>query len=101
MIRLAAAVSALTLLVAGCSSGPNYNGEPTVFSPTPPSSPHRAPVYVGDTVELLRIGNGKIAVTVVQIINPATVSDYISDPDKTYIATVLRLRNTGSTTITG
>lgn len=71
----------------------------TTFPSTPPPAPKVA--RIGQTLDLMRIGEQPIAVTLVQVINPATVPNGWSEPGKTYIATKLTIKNVGSTTIVG
>lgn len=101
MRRFALALSALTLLVAGCSAQDASSNEPTVFSPQRSTPAPKPPGRVGDTLNLDRIGGGKIAVTLTAVIDPATVPSGRGNPDKNYLATALTITNTGRLTITG
>lgn len=57
--------------------------------------------HIGETLNLMRIGEQKIAVTLTQVVNPATVPNGWGDPGKTYVATKLTITNAGTTTIVG
>jgi hypothetical protein len=99
--RFAVALLALTLLVVSCSTESSTAGKPTA-SPSTQKSPAPKPVaHVGDTIDLMRIGDQKIGVTLLQVINPATVPNGWGDPGKTYIATNLTIENAATTTIIG
>ena len=76
------------------SDGPT--SQPASQQPAP-----KPPARVGETLELARIGDGRIAVTLQRVIEPATVSSFMNDPGKTYIATELTIRNIGASTIVG
>ncbi|HET9875100.1 MAG TPA: DUF4352 domain-containing protein [Mycobacterium sp.] len=104
MKRFVVALSASAVLAmpysTSCSSHNSEAGRPAA----PPSTQSPAPkpvAHLGDTLNLKRIGEQKIAVTLEQIINPATVPNGWGDPGKTYIAAKLRLKNTSTTTIVG
>lgn len=93
-------LAALTVLAAGCAEVSSGDERPPVFSPSLPTPPPRPPAYLGDTLELDRIGDSRIAVTVLQVINPATVP-YGRESDKNYVAVELTVKNIGALTITG
>jgi hypothetical protein len=104
MKRSVIALAAFAVLAApgsmSCSTTPS-GSQSTSMPSTPPPAP-KPVAHVGDTLELNRIGNGTIAVTLVQVINPATVPQGIGeDPSKTRIATKLKITNTGKSTIVG
>jgi hypothetical protein len=103
MKRFAVALSALALLAASCSTSCSVTpSETTHRMAFPHQSPAPKPVaHVGDTLNLMRIGGQKIAVTLEQVINPATVPNGWGKPDKSYIATKITIKNTGTTTIVG
>src|ERR1700757_4338449 len=101
MKRSVVTLSAFALLSASCSTGTSKGSEHAAPQP-PQRSPASKPVaHVGDTLNLMRIGEQRIAVTLVQVINPATVPNGWGDAGKTYIATKLTITNTGTSTITG
>lgn len=102
MKRSAIAVLALLAVSVGsCSTGQSGMAEPTVSSSTGQPSAPKPVARLGDTLHLDRVGEEKIAVTLVQVINPATVSDGGGDPEKAYLATKLTIVNTGTSTIVG
>jgi hypothetical protein len=87
------------LSAVSCSAEPAKNTEPT---PTPSRSQVAKPAaHIGQTLDLMRIGGQKIAVTLTDVINPATVPNGWGETGKTYIATKLRIENAGTTTIVG
>lgn len=49
----------------------------------------------------MRIGEQRIAVTLTEVVSPATVPNGWGEAGKTYVATKLRIENTGTTTIVG
>ncbi|MGH3559346.1 MAG: DUF4352 domain-containing protein [Mycobacterium sp.] len=101
MKRSVVALSAFVLLATCCSTETSKVSEPAA-SPSTQKSPAPKPVaHVGDRLDLARIGGGKIAVTLVRVINPATVPNGWGDAGKTYIATTLTITNTGTSTIVG
>lgn len=61
----------------------------------------RKPGKLGDTLELTRADGSRIAVTVEQIINPASVEAGGAEAGKDYIATKLKLTDTGPSPIEG
>lgn len=95
-----AALSALLVLVAGCADQSAANRKPDVFVPSIPTPPPRPAAYLGDTLELDRIGDSRIAVTVARVIDPATVP-YGRDAAKNYLAVEMTIKNIGRLTITG
>jgi hypothetical protein len=102
MKRLLVALSAFALLATSCSAGVSELSEPSTPSPSPRASPaEKPPAHVGDTINLKRIGNGTVAVTLVGVINPAKVADGSGEAGKNYIATKLTIKNTGTSTIVG
>ncbi|MBS9534503.1 DUF4352 domain-containing protein [Mycobacterium sp. M1] len=99
MKRSLAALSACAALLAGCVTQPP---QATAPAGTPSQSPAPKPVaHVGQTLDLMRIGGQKIAVTLTEVVSPATVPNDWGAPGKTYVATKLRIENTGTTTIVG
>jgi Domain of unknown function (DUF4352) len=101
MKRFVVTLSAFALLAVSCSTETSKVSKPAA-SPSTQQSPASKPVaHVGDTLNLMRIGEQKIAVRLVQVINPATVPNGWGDAGKTYIATKMTITNTGTSTITG
>jgi len=99
MRRSVVVLCALLLSAVSCSAEPAENAQPATSSqPSPTAKP---PAQLGDTLELMRIGGQKIAVTLTEIISPATVPHGWGAAGKTYIATKLRIENAGTTTIVG
>ncbi|BBY55446.1 DUF4352 domain-containing protein [Mycolicibacillus koreensis] len=92
--------AALLAMLTGCNQESAAEKKPDVFVPSLPTPPPRPPAYLGDTLELDRIGDSRVAVTVRDVINPATVPNG-REPDKTYIAVELSIKNIGRLTITG
>lgn len=105
MKRSVVAVSAAVVLVAAvatsCSTQAAQPDEP-VASSTPEQSPAPKPAaHVGATLDLMRIGGQQIAVTLTEVINPATVPNGWGEPGKTYVAAKVTIENAGTTTIVG
>lgn len=105
MTRRGATVAALAVLSVSCSTGhpaePGAAGVTTAVSVPPTTAVSVPPAHIGDTLQLTRIGQQRIAVTLTRIVDPATVPHGWGDPGTTYVATELSLTNTGSTTIVG
>ncbi|MGV0626674.1 DUF4352 domain-containing protein [Mycolicibacter minnesotensis] len=87
----------LVLAAASCSA---HRAEPAGAS-SPPAAPARPVAHIGQTLQLMRIGGQRIAVTLTEVIAPATVPNGWGAAGKTYLATKLRIENTGTTTIVG
>lgn len=84
-----------------CAAQPNAVHESATASVSQGPAP-KTPAHVGATLDLARIGNGKMSVTLVQVIDPATIPAGMGgDPGKVYIATKLVITNTGTATIVG
>lgn len=101
MRRWVVALGVLVLSAVSCSTEP---AETNKAGPAPASqqSPAAKPAaHLGQTLDLNRIGGQKIAVTLTEVINPATVPNGWGEAGKTYIATKLRIENAGKTTIVG
>lgn len=87
------------LSAVSCSAEPAKPAEP---APGPSQSPAAKPAaHIGQTLDLMRIGGQQIAVTLTEVIDPATVPNGWGEAGKTYVATKLRIENTGTTTIVG
>jgi|SRR5690625_3331327 len=94
------ALAALLVVLTGCNQESDAAKKPDVFVPSLPTPPPRPPAYLGDTLELDRIGDSRVAVTLRQVINPAVVPNG-REPGKDYIAVALSIKNIGRLTITG
>ena len=102
MRRSVVALGALIGAVASCSAGPADNPESGPATSRPPASAVAKPAaHLGQTLNLMRIGGQQIAVTLTDIVSPATVPNGWGEVGKTYIATKLRIENTGTSTIVG
>lgn len=100
MKRVVVALAMPVLLAVSCSAETPEAGESTA-STTPRSPAPKPPAHLGQTLHLMRIGEQAIAVTLDEVINPATVPNGWGDPGKSYVATKLTIKNTGTTTIVG
>lgn len=100
MRRWGVALGVLALSVVSCSPEPAPKPQPEPADAQPPAAPRPA-AHTGQTLELMRIGGQQIAVTLTEVIAPATVPNGWGAADKTYLATKLRIENTGTTTIVG
>jgi hypothetical protein len=100
VVAVAVFAALATPCSTSCSTGTSQVSKPAV-STSQHSPPPKPPAHVGDTLNLLPIGGAKIAVTLVEIINPATVQGGWEDPGKSYVATKLTIKNTGTSTVVG
>lgn len=109
MKRSIVAMSMLAIVAAGMSAGCAKQNTTTETTPggtasgpaaTSAGAPAKKPGHVGDTIDLTRADGSKIAVTLEQVINPATVQAG-GDAAKTYVATKLKLTDSGSAPIEG
>jgi hypothetical protein len=100
MKRSLVALSAFALLGTSCSTEPSPVSEPTTPSSQQSQTPD-PPAHVGDTIELTRVGNGTVAVTLVEVMNPAKIAAGSGEAGKSYIAPKLTIKNTGTSTIVG
>lgn len=102
MKRFVVALSAFSLL-AGLSVACSTHSSPAVGSASGTGAAKHAASnptgHLGDTLDLTRADGTKIAVTLTQIINPATLADGLGERDKTYMATQLKIKNSGTSTI--
>lgn len=101
MKRFVVTLAAVVLLAASCSAETSNVTGPAAVPSTQRSPAPRPVAHVGETLNLMRIGEQQIAVTLTQVINPATVPHAWGDPGKTYIAAKLTITNAGTTTIVG
>lgn len=85
-----------TAVSAGCSSHAEAPGTSGPGTGTPAATGR-----VGDTLTLTRADNNPIAVTLQQIINPATPTPGPGDPGVTYIAAKLAISAPGTAAIDG
>lgn len=101
MNRFVVAVSTVALLATGCSTHPAKQSEPEPANGTAGKAASKSTGHVGDTLDLTRADGSKVAVTVTQIINPATVSNGKAEAGKTYVATKLTIADIGTTEVEG
>jgi hypothetical protein len=101
MRRSLVALGVLLFCAVSCSAEPAEESRSAPSASAQPSAPARPAAHIGQTLNLMRIGGQKIAVTLTDVINPATVPNGWGEPGKTYIATKLRIENAGTTTIVG
>lgn len=99
MKRSVIALAAFAVLAASCSTAPSQTARPTPAAP--PSQAPKSIAHLGQTLDLVRIGAQKIAVTLTQVVNPATVPNGWGEQGSTYVAAQLTIKNTGTTTIVG
>lgn len=92
---LSAAVS------AGCSSQAETAPAATPGVSGPGTGTPAATGHIGDTLTLTRADDSTIAVTLEQVINPATVTSGKHDPASTYLATKLKITDPGTAAIDG
>lgn len=104
MRQSVAALTALVVLAVpaavSCSTESAPSAGPT-GRPTQSSTAQKPVADVGQTLDLVRIGAQKIAVTVTQIVNPATATSGWAEPGNSYVAAQVTIKNTGTTTIVG
>lgn len=98
--RYVVALLMFAMLAVSCSTKASPARDPAVSSSQRPPAP-KPVAHVGDTLDLMRVGDQKIAVTLLRVIAPATVPAGWADASKTYIATQLKIANTGTSTIVG
>ncbi len=98
MKRSIVAVSALAVLAAACSPQP---AEQAAEQPAEQPAAAKSTARLGEQLDLTRADGSTIAVTLVQVINPATVAHGRGEAGKTYVATELKLTDTGTTAIEG
>lgn len=101
MNRFVATVSAVALLATACSGHTAKESEPESAQGDATHAASKSAGHVGDTLDLTRADGSKVAVTVTQIINPATVTNGKAEADKTYVATKLTIADTGTTEVEG
>jgi hypothetical protein len=101
MKRFVVTLSAFALLATSCSSEASTASGHAVSPPTQQTPASNPIAHVGDALNLMRIGEQKITVTLLQVINPATVPNGWGDAGKTYIATKLKITNAGTSSIVG
>ncbi|MEO6794684.1 MAG: hypothetical protein ABI253_01370 [Mycobacterium sp.] len=109
MNRPVVTLSVLALLSAGGAAGCSgqvesagklataaASGEAESTTATPKPTGH-----LGDTLTMTRADGSTIAVTLEQVINPATVAPGPGDPGVTYLATKLKIADPGTVAIDG
>lgn len=101
MRRWVVALGVLVLSLVSCSAEPAGEARPAPSASAQQPPPTRPVAHLGQTLDLMRIGGQKIAVTLTEVIDPATVPNGWGEAGKTYIATKLRIENAGTTTIVG
>lgn len=101
MKRYVVALLMFALLAVSCSTEVSTSSHPVVSSSAQQQPAPKPVAHIGDTLNLMRVGDQKITVTVVRIIAPATVPAGWGDVGKTYIATQLKISNAGTSTIVG
>ncbi|OMC10166.1 hypothetical protein A5735_17815 [Mycolicibacter heraklionensis] len=101
MRRWVVALCVVAVSVVSCSAEPRENTAADSL-PAPRQTPASRPAaHIGQTLDLMRIGGQQIAVTLMEVIAPATVPNGWGAAGKTYLATKLRIENAGTTTIVG
>lgn len=110
MKRSIVAMSMFAVLATGNSAACAKQDSSTQIGPTEAASssttvetstPAKPPGHVGDTLDMTRADGGKIAVTLLQVINPATVTEGAAESGKTYVATKLKLTDSGTMPVEG
>lgn len=101
MRRWVVALCVLVLSLVSCSGEPAQKATTDSSPGATQSAAPRPPAHIGQTLDLMRIGGQKIAVTLTEVIAPATVPNGWGAAGKTYLATKLRIENAGTTTIVG
>lgn len=101
MRRSVVALGVLIWSVASCSAGPPEKVHSGPAASASQSAAAKPAAHLGQTLNLMRIGGQKIAVTLTEVVSPATVPNGWGEAGKTYIATKLRIENAGTTTIVG
>lgn len=101
MRRSVVTLGVLVLSAVSCSAQPAESAESGSAASTKPAPAVKPAAHLGQTLDLMRIGGQKIAVTLTDVIDPATVPNGWGAPHKHYVATKLRVENAGTTTIVG
>lgn len=101
VIAVSAAVALAAPGAASCSTQAAQPGEPVASSSAEQSPAPKPAAHVGATLDLMRIGGQKIAVTLTEVIDPATVPNGWGEPGKNYVAAKVTIENAGTTTIVG
>jgi hypothetical protein len=101
MKRFVVVLGALAVVITSCTSEASKAGKHSKFSPGGEQTHTAKTAHVGDKISLKPIGGAKTDVTLMQVINPASIQDGMGDADKTYIATKFTITNTGKTTVVG
>jgi hypothetical protein len=98
--RYVVALLMFAMLAVSCSTTASPASDPTVSPSRRPPAP-KPIAHIGDTLNLMRVGDQKIAVTLMRVIAPATVPAGWGDAGKAYVATQLKIANIGTSTIVG
>jgi len=98
--RYVVALLMFAMLAVSCSTELSPASDRAVSPSQRPPAP-KPVAHIGDTLDLMRVGDQRIAVTLMRVIAPATVPAGWGDASKTYIATQLKIANTGTSTIVG
>lgn len=101
MKRSVVAFSVFALFAAGCSAQSVEVNEPGSTSGDGSQAASKVTGRLGDTLNLTRADDSKIAVTLLQVVNPATVANKPPDATKTYVATKLKITDSSSEAIEG
>lgn len=101
MKRSIIALSTFALLVAGCSARTSEGGDSASGDGSAGETTAKSAAHIGDTLDLTRADGSRVAVTMLQIINPATVANGAGDPTKVYVAAKLKLLDSGPSPIEG
>jgi uncharacterized protein DUF4352 len=99
--RFVVALLMFTLLAVSCSTEASTVSDLAVSTSRQRPPAPKPVAHTGATLDLMRVGGQKIAVTLMRVIDPATVPVGWGDAGKTYIATQLKITNTGKSTIVG
>jgi uncharacterized protein DUF4352 len=99
--RSVVALLMFALLAVSCSTEASSVSDPRGSSSTQRRVAPKPVAHIGATLNLMRVGDQKIAVTLERVIDPASVPPGWGDAGKTYIATQLKISNTGTSTIVG
>lgn len=86
--------------ITACSSRAADGSQP-VASSSATGTPARPVGHIGDTLTLTRADGSTLAVTLDEIINPATVATGDGDPGLTYIATKFTITDPGTVDVEG
>lgn len=100
MNRSAVALSLFALALAGMSTACSSHGDST-SGPQSASAGAKPAGHTGDALILTRADGTTVAVTLENVINPATVTPGAGDPGVTYVATQFKIANQGTAVMNG